>query len=217
MNLTLGNSRSAVNRKLEEVGATTHFSGVQGLATVADAINEACRTTIIKTKSLMKEFDIATVALTREYDVPADFLMDHFVVIYDTNTPIYKREVNQLVWQSPDTGQPSWYYMIDVLASSKTKRRIGFSPTPDQVYTVKFFYNAMPSTMVSDGDYCDVPDQYQDLIIEEATALLLEVDKRFQEAGAFRQRIPQMLSDMQQTEEKTGPSQVVNAMWDYSD
>lgn len=155
-------------------------------------INEGAKDIARKTESLQTRVDIATTANTQEYSLPVDSIRIHRVEWRrsgdDQVFPLEYRDFNSIdsiTWtaQTTSRGTPYLFTMWGFAPSLK----LVLYPTPETAGSLKIFYYRLPTERTSDGDMVEVPEGWEDLIVDyaEMMALRKDSDPRWQEAKAL--------------------------------
>lgn len=126
------------------------------LSFVKDWINEAERQYCLKTGySIKKDTNTDTVATTREYDAPADFLRE--IDVYYSGVRLGHIEKTQTIHSSGDqNGTPNSFYV--------EAKKIGLEPIPAAAAALTIIYYSMGGVMSADGSTPIVPKEHHMLL-----------------------------------------------------
>jgi hypothetical protein len=190
MTATLATLRSRVRDRLDEASAR-HWTDAQLNGWVNDGAEDIAR----QTESLLAIGTVSAVAGTQTYSLasltPSPIRL-HRIEFQPTGLstkyPLEYRDFGVMddTWgltQSSHTGIPR-YWTAWGFHPSMT---LYLYPTPSQTGTIRLFYYRLPARRSNDGDTIEVPDGWENLVVDfaEYHALRNDRDQRWQEARAL--------------------------------
>lgn len=122
------------------------------LTYVKEWLNEAERQYCLKTGySIKKDTNTTTVATTREYDIPTDFIQ--VIDVYYSGDRLAPIEKTETIHSSGDeNGTPTAFYV--------ESKKIGLEPIPTAADTLTIIYYSMGGAMSADADDPIIPKEH---------------------------------------------------------
>lgn len=166
-------------------------------------INQAMKDIARRAEILETTDDIAVSAGDRQYDLPLDIFRIHRVEFVISSSNIYvlePRDIHEMdaIWGVNQTQQmsfPSYYTTWGIMGIDC---QIYLYPSPSQAGTLKVWSYRLPATVANDGDVCEVPVGWEDLIplYCEYIALRRDNDPRWEDAKSIYEQEMANLVDM---------------------
>lgn len=198
-------------RRLNEVPLDeTNFAGARGLQAAA---KEAVVSTIQKINKNPFQWvftaSLGSQVLTQgvnEYNWPSDFLnadWSSFQLIKDDSLNINSRDllkINREQWynsyRNRDTDAGTNGVAIPLFVFEGHGNKFGVSPSPDKAYTVSYRYYNKSGKLVSALDECNIPSDYDYVIVAGALYLMKMFKEDTEGMQVFKQEYKEGLSEM---------------------
>lgn len=140
--------------------------------------------------AFVKTTTLSTVASTRVYSLPTDFLQ-MIRVWHNDSIVLPEASVDHLAYVTgdfTDTGTPFVYYLErdPVGVTSQVMLRIGFFPVPSAAVTVRYFYQYMPAVPSAMSDRLVLPPGYDDGVVPYICWQLRKSDREPEEAERYK-------------------------------
>jgi hypothetical protein len=194
--VTLLNVRNRARSALEE--ATARFwSDGELTAWVNDALRD-----IARRAEVIQSFNttITTVAGTAKYTLPTNVIRVHRVEFAPTGqSQIYPLEPSNhnymdSMWgvNQSSPGTPRFYVMFGFPPTLQ----IQVYPVPNQTGVLNLYYYRLPATVSSDADVLEIPEGWDDAVVDyvEAQAKRKDHDQSWVEAyGLYEAKVQQMI------------------------
>jgi len=146
-------------------------------AVILKYVNMAYRTacSLSKHPRLLGEYTVATVSGTAQYELPVGSLNDFQIrdAVDETNTnplqSITQEHYNMLIQGNYATvlGHPVYYA---ITGFGTTYAQVTFYPTPDGVYTIRFFAYQYPTAIIA-ATSSILPEAFDDFILWKAAEM----------------------------------------------
>lgn len=157
-----------------------------------------------------KQEVIATVAGTKELDLPEDFRAVRRIVFEDTNyrIPESLEPLDEVFLEI--TGRPSYFYVDE--------GKVKFYPTPSSALNIIFKYYSRPKGMTDNFDRPELPEDYHHILVTYAVGRMFRLKRQQQDAQSYFQeyvaQIQEMRTDLYELSDHTG-EQIPNP-YEYS-
>lgn len=202
-------------RRLNEVEMTTsEFSAAKGVqALVKDAVNNSQRDIFTRDREWSFAYGSTSQTLTagtNEYAVTTGFMsVDIDTVMLDRNDTlnVEERRLIPLTYdeyidthKETDEQRDSGDYDTPIYVYLTPDYKLGFSPTPDKAYVIKYTYYKAPTELEASDSVPEVPAQYKNTLIDGALYHLYMMRDNIEQADrasrAFQEGIDYMRSTL---------------------
>lgn len=162
--MTLSELRTLVLSYLDDPDAG-YFTNTQTLAWINDAQKEVQKLIGQAFEGyFIKCVETVTVLNQREYQLPTDCKRVHRLELILSGTSITSYDMrrmrkisrNQQDFAPKNTGTPQYYFFQG--------NYIVLVPCPDNVWTMRLYYEYVLPDLVNDSDSPDLPDQYHEMV-----------------------------------------------------